>query len=125
MSEAVAAPPPVPPSAGTRGRARAVWSERLTRFSFSGLSAAQFCAREGVSLPTFYGWKRRLAAEAKDATAHDPSRDVPPHLLPVQLQPFAPAVELVLTSGAILRLPPGCDLTWVRSLVTALGGPSC
>jgi hypothetical protein len=31
----------------------------------------------------------------------------------------------VLPTGAILRLTPGADLAWVRSLVAALGGAPC
>ena len=125
MSEVVAAAPSVPRSSRSRALTREVWMERLARFPSSGLTAAQFCAIEAVSLPSFYTWKRRLAAAAKVATTPHQGADLGPHLLPVRLQPIAPAVELVLTSGAVLRLPPGSDLAWVRSLVTALGEPSC
>jgi transposase len=115
---------PATPAATVRSRAftRAVWSERLARFPTSGLTPAQFCALEAVSLPSFYSWKRRLAAPA---TPPEPTPDLGPRLLPVRLAPPAAAVELVLPSGAILRLPPGSDLTWVRALVAALGGESC
>jgi transposase len=115
------------PCRRTRSRAwtREVWVERLSRFPQSGLTPAQFCAIEAVSLPSFYSWKRRLAAEAQGpATPHDPG-DLGPPLLPVRLQPPGPAVELVLPTGAVLRLPPGCDLAWVRSLVCTLGGAPC
>ena len=126
MSEVVVAvPPPVPRSPRSRTFTREVWMERLARFSSCGLTAAQFCALEAVSLPSFYAWKRRLAAEAQADTAAHPAADLGPRLLPVRLQPSAPAVELVLASGAVLRLPPGSDLAWVRSLVTVLGEPSC
>lgn len=125
MSEVVVAPPPVPRSLRPRAFTREVWRERLARFPSSGLTAAQFCALEAVSLPSFYAWKRRLAAEARAAATTDHGADLGPHLLPVRLQPAAPAIELVLTNGAVLRLPPGTDLAWVRSLVVALGEPSC
>ena len=124
MSDAILAA--AQPTCTTRSRAatRTVWIERLARFPQSGLTAAQFCAIEAVSLPSFYAWKRRLAAEAQDALA-EPAADPGPRLLSVRLPQPGPAVELVLTSGALLRLPPGCDLDWVCSLVTALGGASC
>jgi hypothetical protein len=124
MSEVVVAPP-VNGTAQSRAATRALWMDRLARFPSSGLTVAQFCATETVSLPSFYFWKRRLAAEAQAATTQEPSADRGPRLLPVRLQPSAPAIELVLSNGAVLRLPPGCDLTWVRSLVAALGEPSC
>jgi hypothetical protein len=124
MSDAILAA--VQPTHTTRSRAatRTVWIERLARFPQSDLTAAQFCAIEAVSLPSFYSWKRRLAAEAQDALAEH-AADPGPRLLSVRLPQPSPAVELVLTSGALLRLPPGCDLDWVRSLVAALGGASC
>jgi transposase len=122
MSDAVTAPPPPPRTPRSRAFTREVWVERLARFPDSGLTPAQFCALEAISLPSFYAWRRRLAAEAADA---GPAVDPPPRLLPVRLQSAAPAVELVLPTGAVLRLPPGCDLAWVRSLVATLGGAPC
>jgi hypothetical protein len=97
--------------------------ERLARFRASGLGPAQFCTQEGVSLPSFYAWKRRLATAALDAVA-PPDGEAGPRLLPVRLPALA-ALELVLSGGAVLRIPPGADLAWVRSLVEALGGVPC
>jgi hypothetical protein len=39
------------------------WTERLRRFGDSQETVAVFCASEGVSAPSFYQWKRRLASE--------------------------------------------------------------
>jgi transposase len=120
MSDVVTTPPPAGPTRRSRAFTREVWAERLVRFPDSGLTPAQFCALEAISLPSFYAWRRRLAADAADAVGNPPAP-----LLPVPLQAQAPAVELVLPSGAILRLPPGCDLAWVRAPIATLGGPSC
>ncbi len=126
MSDTVTAPPQSNRTARSRAATRALWLDRLARFPASGLTPAQFCAIEAVSLPSFYSWKRRLAAEALGTDPpHDPAAQPGPRLLPVRLQPPGPAVELLLTTGALLRLPPGCDLAWVRSLVAALGGAPC
>lgn len=123
MSEVVIAPLQPHDPGRSRIGTREVWLDRLARFPSSGLTVAQFCAIEAVSVPSFYSWKRRLAAHVLDST---PLQDQGgPHLLPVRLQPSGPPVELVLTSGAVLRLAPGCDLAWVRSLVAALGEVSC
>jgi transposase len=119
MSEPVRNSPAPDPTPRSRALTREVWVERLARFPASGLTPAQFCALEAVSLPSFYAWRRRLAAETT------PPEQTGPRLLPVRLAPATPAVELVLPSGAVLRLSPGCDLAWVRSLVTALGDASC
>ena len=40
------------------------WTNRLERFAGSNLTAAKFCEAEGVSLPSFYQWKRKLTAPA-------------------------------------------------------------
>jgi transposase len=98
----------------------------LARFATSELSVVAFCAAEGVSQPSFYWWKRRLATESADAaTPRHSAKDVAAVLLPVRVAAPSPAVELILPGGATLRLVPGCDLTFVRCLVDALGGASC
>ena len=126
MSELVVAPPPASRTAGCRAATREVWSDRLARFPSSGLTVAQFCTLEAVSVPSFYAWKRRLTDQAPDPTSGHPQGGAgKARLLPVRLPPSGPLVELVLPSGAVLRLVPGCDLAWVRSLVTALGDLSC
>ncbi|GIW91532.1 MAG: hypothetical protein KatS3mg109_1964 [Pirellulaceae bacterium] len=43
-----------------RSRKCREWTNRLSRFEKSGLSVAEFCRREQVSVATFYYWKRRL-----------------------------------------------------------------
>lgn len=113
-------------AARSRAATREVWLDRIARFPLSGLTPAQFCAIEAVSLPSFYAWKRRLAAAAPGPDA-EPVRagGRGPRLLPIRLTPPGGTPELVLAGGAVLRLPPGCDLAWVRSLTEALGGASC
>jgi transposase len=119
---------PVSPSA-RRGRRpdpalHARWRQRLARFDRSGLSAAAFCARESITLPSFYAWRRRLHASLVRPSIRNPGPPADAHFVPVRL--FAPTpVEVHPPGGATLRLEPGCDLDFVRSLVAALGGPSC
>ena len=93
-----------------------LWQQRLRRQQRSGLSVGNFCLREGLSAASFYAWRRRLG--------HGPVRDA--RLVPVRiLQPAHAPVELVLPGGASLRLAPGCDLAFVRSLIDCLGGAPC
>jgi hypothetical protein len=121
MSELATAPTEALPPTPSRASLRQDWIQRLERFVLSGLTAAPFCAHEGVSLASFYSWKRRLAP----GTPQTPDAQPGPRLLPVHLTPTLAAVELVLPRGAVLRLLPGCDLAFVRSLVEALGDPPC
>ena len=126
MSELVVAPLPASPTPCSRAATREVWSERLARFRSSGLTVAQFCAREAVSVHSFYSWKRRLTDQAADPSSrHHRGGAGDQRLLPIRLQTSDALVELVLPNGAVLRLLPGCDLAWIRSLVTALGDVTC
>ena len=40
------------------------------------------------------------------------------------IAPSAP-VEVILPNGAVIRIAPGCDLAFVRSLIDALAGAPC
>ena len=102
-----------------------LWRQRLRRFEQSGLSAGAFCAKEGVSAPSLYAWRRRL--RQRPAVPSIPLAPPPAdgaRLVPVRLLPAAP-VEVVLPGGLVLRLTTGCDLDFVRSLVAALGERPC
>src|SRR5262245_5575494 len=101
----------------SREATRQAWVERLSRFVTAEQSVAAFSAAEGVPVNSFFYWKRRLAAPAT-------APDAGPCFVPVRVASPAP-VEVVLPSGATLRLAPGCDLAFVRSLIDALAGVPC
>jgi hypothetical protein len=117
MSEPVPVLSDVPLSSPTRAAMRQAWEERLARFPAAGLSAAAFCAQEGVSLASFYAWRRRLARA--DATH---AQGAGPRLLSVQVTSPRAVLELLLPCGVIVRLVPDSDLTLMRAVVDALGG---
>ena len=117
MSEAIPVASEVPSRPPSRAAVRQVWEERLARFPASGLDAAAFCAQEGVSLASFYAWRRRLGG----AGPRRP-QGAGPRLLSVHVTSPRPALELVLPCGAIVRLGRDSDLLLVRALVDALGG---
>ena len=82
---------------------RQSWLERLERFKQANQSITEFCAAEGISVPSFYQWRRKLdpKPKAKLQTA--------PKFLPVQL-PTTPAekpqtvLSLDLPGGVSVRL---------------------
>ncbi len=43
----------------------AVWRERLERFSRSGRTVARFCGGEGVSIASFYLWRKKLGHKSR------------------------------------------------------------
>lgn len=100
----------------------AIWRDRVTRWKASGLNVRAFCRREGLSEPSFYSWRRTIAErDAALAAPSDPAF-VPLHILPGT---SPPALELVLRSGHVLRIPCGADAAHVRAVLPALEGPSC
>ena len=52
---------------------RRFWELALDLWSESGLTAAEFCRREGLTRCTFYSWRRRLRADHDKAAAAKPS----------------------------------------------------
>ena len=78
----------------------AAWRQRLERFGRSGLPVTRFCAAEGVSLASFYLWRKKLAAEKREA---------PPQPTAEEGQAFSP-VTLVGASTLVAELPGGTRL---------------
>lgn len=46
-----------------------IWQQRLDRYELSNQTVTVFCETEGVSVPSFYQWKRRLGTPHRDAAA--------------------------------------------------------
>ncbi len=38
------------------------WMDRVERYRQSGQTVSEFCRKEGISTPSFYQWKRKLAS---------------------------------------------------------------
>jgi len=92
-------------------RKSVVWEERLRRFERSGLTVAKFCRQEGVSVPSFYQWRKRLAEAAAG------SRRSTPAFQQVMLAGSVVAIEL--PSGVRVELP-AQQLQLVRAVVAEL-----
>ena len=111
----------------------AQWRQRLERFGSSNVSVARFCRREGISVASFYHWRKKLARDA------DPSPG-PPRIAsqqcaftPLTVVSSAPAIAVHLPGGARLEVPFG-ELEALRVVVCELlrsgaaieeGGTSC
>jgi hypothetical protein len=114
-------PAPVPSTPRSRDAVRQAWIERLARFDATTLTTAQFCAAEGVSVASFYHWKRRLTPRLDDK----PSAEERPRLLPVRVTTPLAALELLLPGGAILRVGAEADPSTLQSLLRLLGVTPC
>ena len=81
---------------------RQAWIERFKRFAQASQTVAQFCQSEGVSVPSFYQWRKKLRHN-NEALA------ITPTFLPVELPntPTAPpttVLSLDLPGGVHVRL---------------------
>ena len=116
----------------------AEWRQRLARFRRSGQAVTAFCREEGVSIPSFYQWRKRLrSAEAIEEPARHASVVARPtvpavaEFTPVRLVGSA-AVLVQLPSGTQLQIPtadPQALVLAIRTLVQAdagtAGGAAC
>lgn len=100
----------------SRSRKVAEWNQRLLRFSNSGQSVVEFCRTEGVSQPSFYGWRKKLKAvgvSAKSIGEHDALVRVVTPVRPRNLSRFE-SVSLdshsIGAAGLKVRLPGGIEL---------------
>lgn len=92
------------------------WRERLARWQQGDATVADFCDDEGVSVASFYAWRRRLRAATTPAT-FVPVRVVTP--------PPTAALEVVLAGGRAIRVPVGFDAHHLRAVVAALEATAC
>jgi len=73
----------------------AMWQRRFQRFSSSGLAVARFCARERVSVASFYHWRKKLGQTASGRRTRSRSglfRQVTVAAAPPAMTPGTPAV---------------------------------
>lgn len=82
-----------------------------------------FCHAEGVSEPSFYGWRRKF-----DRADHKKPAFLPVHVVTEEAeQPATRGIEIILANGRCLRVGPEFDPHTLVKLVDLLeaGGPSC
>ncbi len=99
------------------------WTDRLARFQKSNLKVPAFCRNEGVSVPSFYQWKKRLASktiasENKRGGGKIPSISDPAHQhAKTTAGPAFQSVEILPTAAGqanpsvtTIRLPHGIEI---------------
>ena len=90
-------------------RLHALWRERIYRQAQSGLTIAQFCSRERLSVSSFSNWKHRL--RLADLANHRPALPARSAFLPVTVRVVEQAseeplpIEADLPNGIRLRIP--------------------
>src|SRR4051794_40137023 len=115
------------------------WRRMVQLWQRGGEPAVRdFCGEQGVSESSFYAWRRLIAErdhERRHTDERRPSRPAPserPAFVPLCVPPALAAVssaatlEVVLTSGPIVRVPAGFDAAALRQLLVVLGEmPTC
>ena len=89
------------------------------------LPVSELSRREGICTSVLHRWHRRARMEAGLPVALAASRLLPvrveaPASAPVEVARPAAGLEVVLTNGRVLRVPPGADLALVAQMAGAL-----
>ncbi|MEO6331823.1 MAG: hypothetical protein ABIP09_04625 [Gemmatimonadaceae bacterium] len=90
---------------------REAWERRLVEFERRGVTVAEFCARERVSVASFHQWRRKLASSSEKVSAANDARRAEPEIasggvqfLPIEITGQS-SVEVLLPSGAKILVP--------------------
>jgi hypothetical protein len=100
------------------------WREQLRRQQSSGQGVREFCVGAGLSVPSFYWWRREVRIrDARRGGSVDRLRFVPVRMTP---EPSVDAsLEVVLGGGRSIRVGSGFDADHLRAVVAALEASSC
>jgi transposase-like protein len=88
------------------------WTDLIRQHEQSGAAVKVFCRDRGVSEPSFYSWRKRLAT-------NQPVRFALVESSGSAAKDHAP-MELILASGDRLRISPGTDATTLRTVLNVL-----
>jgi hypothetical protein len=111
------------------------WPNLNAQWRLSGLTQAAFCARRGISLPTFcyHLYKPRRRSDTPRSLGATHAADTP-LFLPVVCSPppqpglalsSTPPLEVILGDGLRIAVSPGFDPQTLRRVVDALRLPLC
>ncbi len=107
------------------------WQRLLAAWEKSGLSQAEFCRRRKVKAVNFGWWKCKLESMSKSvpgtgrsgsSRAKPSPRSAKPQFVEFRMTDAtaAPAYEVVLRGGRVIRLPRDFDPAVVAQLVAAV-----
>ena len=108
-----------------RAEKAADWRVVVRRQAESGVSVRKFCVAEGISEPSFYKWRKRLAAvQVGDShlpvAKHRPEVDQGPMFVPVRLLDSSPAMEIIHPLGYRIQLTGDVNPIALRRVIETL-----
>ena len=89
---------------------REVWRQRIADQEKSGRPVSVFCREQSLSEATFFAWRQRLK-----------NQETPVSFALVETKAAAetaPPIELILTSGELLRIP--CEASMLKMVLAVL-----
>lgn len=86
------------------------WRELFSEFDSEEVTVAQFCDSAGVSVQTFYKWRKKLNSESAPAAGS--------RFVSVVVAPSPNQLEIELPGGAVARVPN--DAASIRPLIEVL-----
>jgi hypothetical protein len=89
------------------------WAERIAAQQRSGITVKQFCKERGLTEYSFYAWRKRLQEKGPVFALVERSARR-------QARATEAVLELVLTTGARLRIGTGVDGATLRTVLDAL-----
>jgi hypothetical protein len=118
----------------SREHRREWWRRQLARQKSANLSVTEFCRQLGVSITTFYYWKKRVDEAPSTVSGQVPvenssrrltatARATPSNFVPVSiLEPSAGTqLEIELTNACVLRLKGVIDPSLLQAAIMAAG----
>jgi hypothetical protein len=113
----------------SRQERREWWRRQLARQQSANMSVTDFCQQLGVSVTTFYYWKKRVHEVASHApgqiAVESPSRPVATaaHFVPVSLvdRRVGNRLEIELANACFVRLEGAIDPSLLQAAITAAG----
>lgn len=99
------------------------WRRLIAEWRRSQVNIRGFCRQRQLSEPSFHAWRRILAERDQERAARrrrPPRRQQAPAFVPLHVVSDASGIEIVLPSGAVLRVPPGFHVETLRQLLAVL-----
>jgi hypothetical protein len=103
------------------------WREVLEHQAGSGLSVRSFCAAEGISEPSFYGWRKRLRVRKANGTRtvqkkarRKEAGDNARLFVPLKLVDSAAALEIVHPLGYRIQVNGDVNPVALRHVIETL-----
>ena len=96
------------------------WQMVIETWQSSGLSVRNFCKQEGLSEPAFYSWRRKLT-KADVPKKDEPKAANSSAFIKVSMpKDNRASLELVLSSGNVLRISSNADSQTLTNVLSAL-----